>query len=153
MKLNSIAATIEAALTKAGLNSRLGAIGAATATIRRALAAAGLLQRDSDAPSRRTPAWRAPPDYPDDIADASPTQAPRASPAGQFLSGSISLGAHRMDYKLFVPSGAMAEPRPLVVMLHGCTQTPDDFALGTGMNELAQAQGFLVAYPDRKSVV
>ena len=148
MKLNSIAATIEAALTKAGLNSRLGVMGAATASIRKALAAAGLVQRDSgDAPSRRTPPWRAPPVYPDDIADATPTQAPRASPAGQFLSRSISLGAHRMDYKLFVPSGAMAEPAPLVVMLHGCTQTPDDFALGTGMNELAQAQGFLVAYP------
>lgn len=52
-------------------------------------------------------------------------------------------------YRLFVPAGSAGRSLPLLVMLHGCTQTPEDFALGTGMNALAQAHGLLVAYPEQ----
>lgn len=64
----------------------------------------------------------------------------------QFTGPSGSLG-----YKLYVPRAYDGRPLPLVVMLHGCTQSPDDFAAGTRMNEVAEEQGLLVAYPAQTS--
>ncbi len=57
--------------------------------------------------------------------------------------------AGKRDYRLYVPASAAARPQGLVVMLHGCRQTADDFALGTRMNAVAEAEGFLVAYPQQ----
>src|SRR4051794_19905882 len=69
-------------------------------------------------------------------------------PAGvQFRSATFSNPADTRPYKLYVPSGYDGQPVPLIVMLHGCTQSPDDFAAGTKMNALAEEQIFLVAYP------
>jgi len=77
--------------------------------------------------------------------DVPPTKAP-ALP-GTFSDGSYTNEAGTRTYKLYIPSGYQGEPVPLLVMLHGCTQDPDDFATGTQMNQLAEETNCLVVYP------
>ena len=67
--------------------------------------------------------------------------------AGQFLAKTFSSQIGSRPYKLYIPTGYRGRPVPLIVMLHGCTQSPDDFAAGTRMNVAAEAHTCLVAYP------
>jgi poly(hydroxyalkanoate) depolymerase family esterase len=69
------------------------------------------------------------------------------SSQGEFIAGAHTHASLTRHYKLFVPPSTTGRSLPLVVMLHGCTQNPDDFAAGTGMNALACEQGFYVLYP------
>ena len=62
-----------------------------------------------------------------------------------FLKKSQHTAAGNRDYRLYVPSSP--SPRGLIVMLHGCKQNAEDFAIGTTMNTVAEGEGFLVAYP------
>ena len=66
---------------------------------------------------------------------------------GHFIDGAYTNDAGTRSYKLYMPSSYSGQPSPLLVMLHGCTQNPDDFALGTGMNALAEENACLVLYP------
>ncbi len=74
-----------------------------------------------------------------------------APEGAQFLSRTFSNPAGARPYKLYVPSGYTRQPVPLIVMLHGCTQSPDDFAAGTGMNAAAEERTCLVVYPGQTS--
>lgn len=106
----------------------------------------------ASSPSASSPA-AAPSSARDD--GAAPTSKPTHRAPGEssatkgdfFTAGSFRNSAGQRAYKLYVPPGVNGQARPLVVMLHGCTQDADDFAAGTAMNDAAREQGFFVLYP------
>jgi poly(hydroxyalkanoate) depolymerase family esterase len=81
-----------------------------------------------------------------------PLSTPDIMPEGaRFIERTYSSPAGSRAYRLFIPSRYREQPLPLVVMLHGCTQSPDDFAAGTRMNFLAEEQNCFVVYPAQPS--
>ena len=81
-----------------------------------------------------------------------PLSTPDIVPEGaRFIERTYSSPAGSRTYRLFIPSRYREQPLPLVVMLHGCTQSPDDFAAGTRMNFLAEEQNCFVVYPAQPS--
>ena len=146
--------TIQRALASAGIDNRAGPMQGVSETIRRALSAAGLTagtlpQGGSTAPAIDVVARRV--DLADgtgqaaaDLPGTAPAQAPQADASQEFRNR-----AGQLSYKVHVPEEAPRGPLPMLVMLHGCTQSADDFAAGTRMNQLADAHGFLVLYPEQ----
>ena len=81
-----------------------------------------------------------------------PVSTPDIVPAGgKFIGATYSNPAGTRAYKLYIPSRYQGQALPLVIMLHGCTQSPDDFAAGTRMNFIAEEQTCLVVYPAQPS--
>ena len=78
--------------------------------------------------------------------DGTAERAEGPSSASPMLSRTYRGAAGQRAYRLFVPQ-APDGVRGLILMLHGCTQNPEDFALGTAMNRIAAREGLVVAYP------
>ena len=78
-----------------------------------------------------------------------PSRSQIAPGAGHYIAATFSDAAGPHSYKLYIPSRFGGGPRPLIVMLHGCTQSADDFAAGTRMNFAAEEQGSFVLYPEQ----
>jgi poly(hydroxyalkanoate) depolymerase family esterase len=85
------------------------------------------------------------------IRRAPPSTSDIAPKGTRFIEGTFSSAAGSRTFKLLIPSRYQGKPLPLIVMLHGCTQSPDDFAAGTRMNFLAEEQNCFVAYPEQPS--
>lgn len=82
----------------------------------------------------------------------------RPAPAGHFVAGSkfswhgalesVPGAPRARPYLLYLPRGFSRWTRhPLVVFIHGCNQTPEDFAAGTRIASLADKHGWVVLMP------
>ena len=141
---SQVQATIQRALAASGIGAD-SATGSVQQTIQDALRQAGLVAPATGA----APA----PDAADVAHARGDTAPPPAAPgAGGTTRFTYTGAAGSRAYTLFVPDGLdpdAVDGAPLMLMLHGCTQSPDDFATGTRMNAVAAAHGVLVAYPEQ----
>jgi poly(hydroxyalkanoate) depolymerase family esterase len=151
--VKSINEAIQRALASAGLDTTSGPMRSVTETIRRALASGGLadtagppVASDSviDVMARVVDVG----EHESNRSNRRPTIGDAEAP-GTFETREFSNHAGTRSYKLYVPARISDVPPPMVVMLHGCTQSADDFAAGTQMNRLAKEHGFLVVYPEQ----
>jgi len=128
--------------------TRQGRLSEALSVLRGALSGTvpGSANQAGDRPSERAPAGRF--RFPSRPATpARPGVVPPVPEGARFETRSFTGPGGTRTYRLFVPSRPAAGGLPLLVMLHGCTQTPDDFAAGTRMNLLAEEHGLAVVYP------
>jgi len=157
----AITDTIKRALASAGLDTSAGPLGHVTGTIEQALSAAGLMPGKAPVSPGTTFDGTARVVDPEDVPavefpgpaarNVEPATQDTPSPQpGEFLERSFTSAIGTRSYKVYVPAGYLAQSSdllPMVVMLHGCTQNPDDFAAGTRMNTLADEHGFIAVYP------
>jgi len=159
--VDGITDTIQRAFAAAGLKARSkplqGVTEGVSDIIRQTLSGSGLPARRAATDRRgihvtEQPVLRSLKQLrPQPVAPTGPASG-RTGPAypGEFVSRSFTGTAGTLNYKLYIPLSYASRPGEkfaFIVMLHGCTQSPDDFAAGTRMNEVAERHGFLVLYP------
>ncbi|HEX4205421.1 MAG TPA: PHB depolymerase family esterase [Ktedonobacteraceae bacterium] len=72
--------------------------------------------------------------------------------SGTFQQYTYNGSAGSRPYYVYTPANyQVGTTVPMIVMLHGCTQNPTDFAAGTQMNALADQKQFIVVYPQQTS--
>ncbi len=152
---DAINETIQRALASAGIDTAAGPMHGVTETIRRALGArhVAAVAPATDSESVVDVAARVVPAGEDPIAapDLGPSSREAQPQPGSFEAHAFSNHAGTRAYKVYVPAGKSVQPLSMIVMLHGCTQSADDFAAGTQMNRLADEHGFVVVYPEQAS--
>ena len=77
----------------------------------------------------------------------------RVAPAGRptRLRELAGFGANPGNLRMFAYAPEHMPPEaPLVIALHGCTQTSDEYDHGTGWSSLADSLGFAVVYPQQQ---
>jgi poly(hydroxyalkanoate) depolymerase family esterase len=150
--VKNITETIERALASAGLDTTAGPMRDVTDTIRRALSSSSIagpmpLSEGDNAVIDVVAHAVGTPHTDGEIRRKPDITEPEAP--GAFVTREVTNQAGTRAYKLYVPARPSDSPMPMVVMLHGCTQSADDFAAGTQMNRLADEHGFLVVYPEQ----
>jgi polyhydroxybutyrate depolymerase len=75
-----------------------------------------------------------------------PSRRGASADAGE--AGTLAVAGQTRSYYLHRPSGASAESLPLVIVFHGGGGDASTMAAQTGFNEVADRNGFAVAYPE-----
>ncbi|MDX6645680.1 MAG: hypothetical protein QOK40_1407, partial [Miltoncostaeaceae bacterium] len=86
------------------------------------------------------------------LAPAAPTASATPVPAGSGtpITGDYAGAGASLHYIGYVPSSwGPGKSLPLVVALHGCTESADQFRQLTGFDQLAEQRGFIVVYPEQ----
>lgn len=131
--------------------TKSGRVAEATGLIQRCLRGFEQSPAASAAPREIRPESIPLPGPTDENRQASQQRADRGTPSGSsFDRHTFASPLGKLDYLVYRPSG-VNKAVPLVIMLHGCTQSAEDFARGTQMNALADELGFIVAYPEQPS--
>jgi polyhydroxybutyrate depolymerase len=119
---------------------------------------------DSSAAIGSTSTSLAPSDFPAISSSSSPSTTVPSSEYDPYINANPAMAAvgtvtdewvttpdgRRRHFRLYVPSGVAVESEnvPLLVALHGGLGSSEQFAANSGFDELAEANGFMVVYPD-----